>query len=378
MASDKLLTRPLMADDDTVRGLNYRQTLEDLRNIVAGRIQCPDVVTSVAAVGGTSYALTFDGTGHGTAAAEYATTGTVSAGTMDLTTAYTVMAWVLPASGITTRTLNIVATVSGSSMATHRLIFSVNNARGLDIWHNGTRYIMTAGTVTTGAWNHIAIRWDGATISAYVNGGAAGTGSTSATLTATPHGLTMGGNWTGTVSNWPWEGQIEQLAVFNTDKGASYISSIYNSGSGDNIDTAEAGLVALYRCDEGSGTTVGDSTGTTGHDMAMNNMESGDWYSPGKVSALGSITATPTATDTHVRVQHAACTVTLPAVASVQNGKDLFVKCEVTSPNCTLSGDIDGTASTTVVLDRDYAGAHLRKVGSYWWILSSDKLWGLT
>ena len=56
-----------------------------------------------------------------------------------------------------------------------------------------------------------------------------------------------------------YDGYIDEVAVFNTTKSQSDIQGYYNSGVPTDL-SSEGGLIGYWRMEEGSGSTVADSS----------------------------------------------------------------------------------------------------------------------
>ena len=131
----------------------------------------------------------------------------------------------------------------------------------------------TTSWVNDNAWHHIA--WSkstGNTVSAikiYIDGAqAATTDAYTGTLTTTTANATTPriGIDTYDGTSGPWNGSIDNVAIFNTEISLSTVQSLCNwNGSacvyGGQIANNIAGLVSGYNFNEGSGTTAADVTG---------------------------------------------------------------------------------------------------------------------
>ena len=110
-----------------------------------------------------------------------------------------------------------------------------------------------------GNWHHVAITWDTSAdeLKGYIDGSAVG--STQSSL----------GPWSGSINafaigknslanNSYWTGHIDQLSIFTS---VVSIGTLYNGGTPPNLNGMDD-LVAWWEFNEGSGTSVVDSSGT--------------------------------------------------------------------------------------------------------------------
>jgi hypothetical protein len=171
--------------------------------------------------------------------------------------AITVEAWIYPSN--LTGTHTIAAKYGGSGQG---FLFETSGT-GL----KGTVYLsasttVTAGTLSTGMWHHVAMTWiAGGSITLYVNGISVGTsGTTSAGTYVSNNENLMIGDYS---SNY-WNGSIDEVRIWNDVRTATEIkANIYKEISSP---TGDASLIAYYKLNETSGTTAANSSSTTGID----------------------------------------------------------------------------------------------------------------
>jgi len=114
--------------------------------------------------------------------------------------------------------------------------------------------------IPTGSWNHGAIVVDNNSYTFYLNGNVDGTGSFTLNTTNSAD-LTIGR--LGDTSNYG-DGNVDEVAIFNTALSSSDITAIYNSGLPADISSLNP--VGWWRM--GDGTEAG--SGTTVFDMSTN------------------------------------------------------------------------------------------------------------
>ena len=100
---------------------------------------------------------------------------------------------------------------------------------------------------TTSTWIHCALTFDGTDLILYKNGVSAATQSSGTlTLNANNNNLTIGNN--PFTSGRFFDGNIDEVSIFNTALSSSDVTSIYNSGVPNDISSLNP--VAWYRCGE--------------------------------------------------------------------------------------------------------------------------------
>ena len=120
-------------------------------------------------------------------------------------------------------------------------------------WHN-TGYV-----VPDGEWTHIAVAYDNGTVSTYANGtlvdvynGSGPIGDAHATLDE----LRIGGRSNDPAGKY-FDGRIDDVRVWSTARTQVQIQTMMDQ----TLTGGETGLTGYWKFDEGSGTTVADSTG---------------------------------------------------------------------------------------------------------------------
>lgn len=111
--------------------------------------------------------------------------------------------------------------------------------------------------ITTGVWHHAAATYDGTTWNLYLDGrleGTAAVGQTPRSDSIQHAALGTAMNSTGVASG-VLDGVIDEARVWNLARTQAEIIATIN----DELDAPQAGLVARWGLNEGTGTTVGDS-----------------------------------------------------------------------------------------------------------------------
>ena len=184
-----------------------------------------------------------------------------------------VSAWIKPSSVTGTQT---APHLNRSIISKANVYFGLNiNEAGYPIiyfYDGAVREIVATTQVSTSSWMHICATWSTTGSAIYVNG------TSEATSSNTPadidSGQTAGNVYIGRTQNTSSDhfgGLIDELAVFNTELSSSDVTSIYNSGTPDDISSFSP--VNWWRMgdnDSGTGTTITDQ-GSGGNDATLTN-----------------------------------------------------------------------------------------------------------
>lgn len=130
----------------------------------------------------------------------------------------------------------------------------------------GDNWLNTGIAVPIGRWMHLALVYSSASTTAtfYIDGVQKATNSTysiSAGSSNTALGIQFG------AFGEHMAGTMDELRIWNIARTATQVKQ----GMYGTVDPATAGLIAYYKMNEGSGTTMGNSTATTGLDGTLVN-----------------------------------------------------------------------------------------------------------
>jgi hypothetical protein len=118
-------------------------------------------------------------------------------------------------------------------------------------FNNGT-IAQSTGTISTGSWFHVGVTFNGAgSVTFYINGSAAGTGSAATTNPTNTQAVDLGRAYNGNHFN----GKMDEIAIFNTELSAPEISSIYNN-------KAYPPILSIWRFEDDVTDSVGSNDGT--------------------------------------------------------------------------------------------------------------------
>ncbi len=169
-----------------------------------------------SASGHSGGALAFDGVNDFVSIADHSE--------LDLTTGMTLEAWVNP-SALGTAWRTVLFKEQAAHM-TYALYANSSTTRPTgQAYVGGQRDARGPTALTTGAWTHLAVSYDGATLRLYVNGTQAATLATSGPMAVSTGPLKLGGNaiW----GEW-FAGRMDDVRVYNRALSASELQTDMN------------------------------------------------------------------------------------------------------------------------------------------------------
>jgi hypothetical protein len=146
----------------------------------------------------------------------------------------------------------------GANAVGSRNTFFVNTNRAIGYISGGTNANITSSTnaVPLNTWTHVAFVLDNGTGYLYVNGQQKGTGNLSTVNTGTGGtNLRIGERVPG--GSIPFDGIIDEVRIWNVAKSATQLTALKD----EELCSSQTGLVAYYRCNEG--TANGSNTSIT-------------------------------------------------------------------------------------------------------------------
>jgi hypothetical protein len=191
---------------------------------------------------------------------------------LDLGTTWTIEAWIKPRSG-GGGDEHVISKWGGCVDASYSVVISGGKLlSGIASCANGTQVVQSSGTVVDGQWQHIAVTLSNDSLRLYINGvlDTVRTGSQAPLNTATE--LTLGRHSGG---GYPFDGLLDEVRVWTVARTGAQIAGAMNHWLQGN----EAGLVAYWRFDEGSGDSAFDATGR-GHTGRLGNAAGADANDP--------------------------------------------------------------------------------------------------
>ncbi|MEM7201301.1 MAG: LamG-like jellyroll fold domain-containing protein, partial [Planctomycetota bacterium] len=152
---------------------------------------------------------------------------------------------------------------SGYDSGGHFSLYTEGDDLKLRIQSTSSSYTVTAAnTISADTWHHVAVSFGDDGLKLYLDGAEVATDSYTGGLQGNTEPITIGaGSWgsgNGTSSGWssPFEGKIDEVAIFDSQLSLSDVESIYNAGSG--TATADADTVS-----GGDGTDTVDYSNAT-------------------------------------------------------------------------------------------------------------------
>jgi len=163
---------------------------------------------------------------------------------LDITGNFTVSAWLKP---FYTQKFPTVLQSADGHKEGYNLYLRDEVGKMFGAYYNkaGTAYVALFGNYTPNEWVHVAYTWDGTEIRAYVDGQPATINFTNTESIAHAFdGVKLG---TGDMGNPDYYGQMRDVRVYGRQLSDSEIEDLTN-------------LVGHWMCDDGSGTTITDSS----------------------------------------------------------------------------------------------------------------------
>ena len=235
--------------------------------------------TSAGKYGG---ALSFDGTDDSVSVPD--------ANALDLTTSMTLSAWV-KMDAVSNRFQALIYKERNGNDGSYALEAdsTVSSRPGLNFRTTGWQAARAPDPLSTATWAHLAATWDGTTAKIYLNGTLVKTQTMTGTITTSTGLLKIGGTAI-TGSNQHVDALIDEVRIYNRALSQVEVQADKNTSVATQLEGAPPAstLVAAYGFDQGSGTTVADSSG-----YANDGTISGaSWTSSGKYGSALSFDGT--------------------------------------------------------------------------------------
>jgi hypothetical protein len=175
---------------------------------------------------------------------------------LDLTSTWTLEAWINPADATTGIDQDIISKWAGVTTASYILQIDATGKLRL-VTNNGiTQTIVLSGrTLRDNVWQHVAATFDHGTVKLYLDGTLDTTVAGALTPIASTEPLAFGreGNYAGGTLN----GRIDEIRIWNVVRSGVKLAH----SRARRLRGNEAGLVGYWHFDEGSGQVARDATG---------------------------------------------------------------------------------------------------------------------
>ncbi|MES2701288.1 MAG: Ig-like domain-containing protein [Bacteroidota bacterium] len=241
-------------------------------------------------------------------------------------------------------------------------LYIYNNNLYAEVWPSGGaagwKKIIGSVSLTPNTWIHVAATWNGSTCNLVVNGVAdASPAVVSMSATSSDAYLALG--YSQFFSNY-FTGKIDEVRIWNTARTTSAISADMSQG----VLPSSAGLVAYYKLDETSGTTVVNAVGNGNNGTLVNsptrlastapmNFNSYAWAPGGATtsaitaSATGNYSVT-VASGSGCSATSSATSVTANPVPAAISGASAVCSTATTTLSNTVAGGTWGSSNTSV------------------------------
>ena len=140
--------------------------------------------------------------------------------------------------------------------------FTIKDSK-LEFYLSGV-YTSDVGYITINQWQHTAVTRTSGTVQLYLDGVALG--STSSQTTSVPQALATIGAYVPSGSGHYFNGNIDEVGIWDSALTASEMLTLYNNGKPIDLSmnvgnyTSSSDLISWWRFEEGTGTTVADSS----------------------------------------------------------------------------------------------------------------------
>jgi len=177
---------------------------------------------------------------------------------LDLGANWTLEAWVKP--DVVNSLDHVISKWSSGCSGNDSYTMEIHQGRLRSAVCDGTTLgtFESAGFVSTGVWQHLAITFDNGTMRFYINGALDSTKTGLPIPMNSSRTLTFGA---ASIGAQQYFGLLDEVRAWNVTRSGSEIGASWNQ----RLNGSEAGLVGYWRFDEGSGDVAFDATGNGHH-----------------------------------------------------------------------------------------------------------------
>ena len=207
---------------------------------------------------------------------------------LDPTNALTLEAWVYVSGYPNTDLATIITKFSPTDSTQNQYQLETHyaggrlNFRPLVNLPSGYGLVDGKTTIQFNTWYHVAMTYDGATLSLYVNGALDGSVAASGVMVPTKVPLRIGGPSSGP---WWFKGQVDEVSLYDRSLSANEIAAIYNAGAAGKCvppiacTPPPAGLVAWWQAESNAQDEVGLNNGSLVSGASFTSGEVGTGFS---------------------------------------------------------------------------------------------------
>ncbi len=162
---------------------------------------------------------------------------------------FSISAWVKTTASSTQTVAGIF--VSGSSNQHYRITISGTGMPTIEASNTTNRTAASTTAINDGEWHHVVGVFASSTSrTLYVDGVSKATSATAATFTASINRFAVGRNSNSAPGSY-FNGNIDEVSLWNVALGLAEVTTVYNSGS-PSVIAGTAGLVSSWRLGDGS------------------------------------------------------------------------------------------------------------------------------
>lgn len=213
------------------------------------------------------FSLAFSGSQH---------TQTPDTDSLDLTSTFTIEAWIRPTNLPGSNSFQHLVSKWGSASEASYVLELHDQRLRLNLHDSdadpGNTPVLSNSTLTEDTWQHVAATFDNGEVRLYIGGSLDKTSTGNNEPQVTTTSLFLGQS---SADLRHYEGNLDEVRVWSVVRTEEEI----NAAKDSRLDGTETGLVGYWPMNEGSGDVAGDSTGL-GHDMRLGDTDGDDSADP--------------------------------------------------------------------------------------------------
>lgn len=156
---------------------------------------------------------------------------------------------------------HVLDVTSNGNWTFHIGTYNGQNTNLVFSWHDGSWHdAIGTSQVGTSAWKHVAVTYNGATMTMYIDGKADGTPACNISTSGSGFNNTIGTSFN-TAGAYYFDGMIDEVRMYNRALSAAEVAKLYGSGSAKFKTPDNRGLVGYWSFNEGTSTKAMDYSG---------------------------------------------------------------------------------------------------------------------